>query len=137
MTNEEAILYLENALCELDAGIKIYSGTIKEEFIEQRECFITSLSALRKQAERNQARLDCAVAEANHMRTLERFLEAQERITELTAVDAVEVVFCKDCIYQKDAKVNCKGFIICSVSNMEITDDDYCSYGKRKAGQEV
>lgn len=36
-------------------------------------------------AERNQARLDCAVAEANHMRTLERFLEAQERITELTA----------------------------------------------------
>ena len=36
-------------------------------------------------AERNQARLDCAVAEANHMRTLEQFLEAQERITELTA----------------------------------------------------
>ena len=36
-------------------------------------------------AERNQARLDCAVAEANHMRTLERFLEVQERITELTA----------------------------------------------------
>ena len=36
-------------------------------------------------AERNQARLDCAVAEANHMRTLERFLEAQERICELQA----------------------------------------------------
>ena len=36
-------------------------------------------------AERNQARLDCAVAESNHMNTLERFLEAQERITELTA----------------------------------------------------
>ena len=36
-------------------------------------------------AERNQARLDCAVAEANHMRTLERFLEAQERIDELQA----------------------------------------------------
>ena len=36
-------------------------------------------------AERNQARIDCAVAEANHMRTLDRFLEAQERITELTA----------------------------------------------------
>ena len=35
--------------------------------------------------ERNQARLECAVAETNHMRTLERFLEAQERITELTA----------------------------------------------------
>ena len=36
-------------------------------------------------AERNQSRLDCAVAEANHMRTLERFLEAQERIDELQA----------------------------------------------------
>ena len=47
------------------------------------------------------------------------------------AVDAVEVVFCENCIYQKDAKVNCKGFIICPVSNMEITDDDYCSYGER------
>ena len=58
-------------------------------------------------------------------------------ILEAPAVDAVEVVFCKDCIYQKDAKVNCKGFIICPASNMEITDDDYCSYGKRKAGQEV
>ena len=37
------------------------------------------------QAHRNQARLDCAVAERNHMNTLERLLEAQERITELTA----------------------------------------------------
>ena len=36
-------------------------------------------------AERNQARLDCAVAESNHMNTLERFLEAQERICELQA----------------------------------------------------
>lgn len=53
MTNEEAILYLENALCELDAGIKVYRGTVKEEFIEQRECFTTSLSALREQAERD------------------------------------------------------------------------------------
>ena len=34
------------------------------------------------------------------------------------AVAAVEVVFCEDCIYQKDATVNCKGFIICPVINM-------------------
>ena len=32
-----------------------------------------------------EARLDCAVAESNHMNTLERFLEAQERIDELQA----------------------------------------------------
>ena len=36
-------------------------------------------------AERDRARLDCAVAETNHMNTLERFLEAQERIDELKA----------------------------------------------------
>ena len=35
------------------------------------------------QADCNQARLDCAIAERNHMNTLERFLEAQERIDEL------------------------------------------------------
>ena len=34
-------------------------------------------------AERDRARLDCAVAERNHMNTLERFLEAQEQIDEL------------------------------------------------------
>lgn len=51
------------------------------------------------------------------------------------AVNAVEVVFCKNCIYQKDAKVNCKGFIICPASNMEITDDDYCSYGERRESE--
>ena len=56
-------------------------------------------------------------------------------ILEAPAVDAVEVVFCKDCIYQKDAKVNCKGFIICPASNMEITDDDYCSYGERRESE--
>ena len=36
-------------------------------------------------AERDQTRLYCAIAERNHMNTLARFLEAQERITELTA----------------------------------------------------
>ena len=35
--------------------------------------------------ERDRARLDCAVAERNHMNTLERLLEAQERIDELKA----------------------------------------------------
>ena len=35
--------------------------------------------------ERDRARLDCAVAERNHMNTLERFLEAQEQIEALQA----------------------------------------------------
>lgn len=61
----------------------------------------------------------------------------------LKAIDAgiialreqAKIVKCKNCIYQKDAKVNCKGFAICPASNMEITDDDYCSYGKRRESE--
>lgn len=59
----------------------------------------------------------------------------EQAINDAPAVNAVEVVFCKNCIYQKDAKVNCKGFIICPASNMEITDDDYCSYGERRESE--
>ena len=40
-------------------------------------------------------------------------------------------VLCKYCEYQKDAKVNSKGFLICPASGMEITDRDFCSYGSR------
>jgi hypothetical protein len=43
-----------------------------------------------------------------------------------------EVVRCKDCKYFQLAKVNNKGFLICSASGMEITETDYCSYGERK-----
>ena len=46
--------------------------------------------------------------------------------------DIVEVVRCKGCKYFQTAKVNNKGFLICPASGMEITETDYCSYGKRK-----
>ena len=44
----------------------------------------------------------------------------------------VAVVRCGECRYRELAKVNCKGFTICPASGMEITDDDFCSYGERK-----
>lgn len=53
-------------------------------------------------------------------------------ITNAPAVDIVEVVRCKDCMYKKNAETNHKGFLICSASGMEITDDDFCSYGEGK-----
>ena len=49
-------------------------------------------------------------------------------------IDAVPVVRCKDCSYWKAAKLNTKGFLVCPASGMEITEDDYCSYGERKEG---
>lgn len=39
-----------------------------------------------------------------------------------------EIGHCKTCEYKKNAYVNEKGFLICPVSGMEITDDDFCSY---------
>ena len=53
-------------------------------------------------------------------------------IDEAPAIDAVPVVRCKDCTYFSNAKINTKGFLICPASGMEITEDDYCSYGERK-----
>ena len=61
----------------------------------------------------------------------------KEIIDEAPLIDAVEVVFCKNCIYRATAKVNCKGFTICPASNMEITDNDYCSYGERRESEET
>lgn len=57
---------------------------------------------------------------------------AMNELDYVPKVDVVEVVRCKDCIYKQNAKINSKGFLICPGSGMEITDDDFCSYGKRK-----
>ena len=53
-------------------------------------------------------------------------------INEAPTIDAVQVVRCGECRYRELAKVNCKGYTICPASGMEITDDDYCSYGERQ-----
>lgn len=50
------------------------------------------------------------------------------------AIDAVPVVRCKDCTFKEKAEVNSNGFRICPASGMEITDDDFCSYGDGKRG---
>ena len=47
-------------------------------------------------------------------------------------VDAVIVTRCKDCEYLVNATVNDNGFLICDISDMEITPDDFCSYGEPK-----
>lgn len=48
------------------------------------------------------------------------------------SVDVVKVVRCKDCKQYSSTKTNRKGFRICPASSMEITPDDFCSYGERK-----
>ena len=65
-------------------------------------------------------------------RARERLWQAVEAIKQVPTVDAVEVVRCMDCAYWDKAKSNKKGFLICPASGMEITADDFCSYGERK-----
>ena len=48
------------------------------------------------------------------------------------AADVVEDVRCKNCSYSKQAKINEKGFKICPISGMEITNYDFCSYAERR-----
>lgn len=63
----------------------------------------------------------------------EGYTEAAHIIKHISpTVDAVPVVRCRDCVYAQSAKINKKGFCICPASGMEITDDDFCSYGERR-----
>jgi hypothetical protein len=54
-------------------------------------------------------------------------------INQADTVDAVPAVRCRDCVYAQSAKINKKGFLICPASRMEITDDDFCSYGEKRS----
>lgn len=58
--------------------------------------------------------------------------EIAMEIDDAPAVDAVEVVRCKDCKYYSCAKTNKKGYLICPASGMEIRPNDFCSYGEKK-----
>ena len=53
-------------------------------------------------------------------------------ISELPAADVAEVVRCRACKHIVDAMINANGFLICDISDMEITPDDFCSYGEAK-----
>ena len=58
--------------------------------------------------------------------------EAIEIIDEYTpTADVQKVVRCKDCSYFCEATVNKKGFLICHASGMDITSNDFCSYGEK------
>lgn len=47
-------------------------------------------------------------------------------------VHAAGACYCGECKYFEKARTNEKGFHICPASNMEITEQDFCSYGEPK-----
>ena len=65
------------------------------------------------------------------MTALTRLERAYAEIREMPAADVAEVVRCKDCEYLVNTTINANGFLICDISDMEIAQDDFCSYGER------
>lgn len=59
-----------------------------------------------------------------------------QEINGIPTANVAPVTRCKDCKYKERATVNGKGFLICPASGMEITPDDFCSYGKPREGAE-
>lgn len=73
------------------------------------------------------------------MRT-NRYFDVKFDIMEEPAVDAVEVVRCKDCEHFYDSNINpnhrCKRGGS-QVWDVEFTENDFCSYGKRRTSHET
>lgn len=76
----------------------------------------------------------------------EGFAEAIHVIRAMQAIDAVPVVYCKDCKYADTERRNAtekryyKGILFCRNANMcgdeplAMWPDDFCSYGEKKEG---
>ena len=111
----------QNAYCEVMINASNAIETLLSENIELKRgiAFLNknTLGKLRAELDRLKRERDQAVEEL-HRNT-----------------DAVPVVRCKDCVYKASAEV-IDGFLICPASGMEICDDDFCSYGKRKESNE-
>lgn len=49
-------------------------------------------------------------------------------------VEYASVVRCKDCIYDRPDNLLCKHWCSRFLGSMEVREDDFCSYGRRKDG---
>lgn len=69
--------------------------------------------------------------DSRSLRIYNRLAAIEDILGDEYELDAVAwVVRCKNCRYYRDAKINEKGFLICPASGMEITENDFCSYGE-------
>lgn len=66
------------------------------------------------------------------------FVVKEEDVLDAQAVDAVEVVRCKDCIHTTRSRVNPEKIICCLTLMCGTTKPDfYCANGERKMDTEV
>ena len=65
----------------------------------------------------------------------ERRCDFIQNLADAPAVDAVEVVRCKDCIFRKEPKLhgrNIIGELECNILGVPMNLDNFCSYGERR-----
>ena len=83
-----------------------------------------SREAMLEHLERCKQSEDATTLTAAVITALQCFVQSQP------TADVVPVVRCKDCKHFVNATINANGFLICDISDMEITPDDFCSYGE-------
>lgn len=69
---------------------------------------------------------DCLNCKSDHR------CDMVQDIADAPAVDAVEVIKCRDCFYWMKAKVNRSGNLVCPKSGMEIVATDFCSKADKR-----
>lgn len=55
---------------------------------------------------------------------------------DIPAVDAVEVVRCKDCVHSEEAAPLSEGVLYCNTNDLPFPEDGYCNRGIRKENAE-
>ena len=83
-----------------------------------------SREAMLEHLERCKQSEDATTLTAAVITALQCFVQSQP------TADVVPVVRCKDCKHFVNATINANGFLICDISDMEIAQDDFCSYGE-------
>ena len=61
----------------------------------------------------------------------------QECIDEATTIDAIPVVRCRECVGRPFWEEDHNGVPVCLLSGLYVrSEDDFCSYGERKEGDD-
>lgn len=97
-----------------------------DEFISRK----AAIAYIREQSEECQKAFEELGGESGIY--ADAYNDLAEDFYSIPAADVAPVTRCKGCKHKERATVNEKGFLICPASGMEITPDDFCSYGEPK-----
>ena len=112
------------------ANINDYIKGLNYKFTEQEKLLMNIFAECWEHCNNRNSCTECEYANGNkNIKML--ICISYQYAKRLIAADVQEVVRCKDCSYFCKATVNKKGFLICPASGMDITNNDFCSYGAK------